>query len=377
MLDGLKNKMEKEQPPKMPVHVARAMMQTLDEHRPEKGMQEWVAGVKVAACGEYGDWTAPIPEEHVELFDQDGVADLKHMVKLPWSELSRTWMDTAPYNVTAPALRTAAASFDPDTSKWSWEGSSEKQVPGGWTTAYESNLSYKKWNEMRYGAPLSVPIKVKEEQRQTLVDFRGASLTRLKKCGAMWRPVVYMTDKIFGSMTAMTALGLSIKSVNVLFPWNTSSLFLYHQDRADGAGGFKPLLTAIMQLTNDTSSMHVLGAGVEAMYDGFGSIQVFPSLALHRSGDSSSNTVKLVVLYTKTIKKDSISLSDEEDAELEKGASQFAETSAPVAGPSVLSPSVVKPDPDESEDAPPAEPEVEPKPTGKGKGKGKALKRVM
>ena len=117
-------------------------------------------------------------------------------------------------------------------------------------------------------------------------------------------PGTKLLDSVAHELKAIFGFGFGVspKVVHVLFHWNAHSFFTYHKDE-DGD------FTAIVNLTYGNSSMHVAGK-VEAVYDGIGSTQLFPSKVFHRSGPAPRRCVKVAIFFNKT---ELISLPDEDE----------------------------------------------------------------
>ena len=83
---------------------------------------------------------------------------------------------------------------------------------------------------------------------------------------------------------------VTCKAVHVLFHWNAHSFFTYHLDE-DGD------VSAIVNLSHGEASMHVSGCE-KAVYDGIGSMHIFPTNVFHRSGDAPRRCVKVAFFFS-------------------------------------------------------------------------------
>ena len=205
--------------------------------------------------------------------------------------------------------------------EWFWGGDhrGKEIVKSGWDGAYDHVLSAipHKTSSVTGVSVTSKPLTPEErewEQRMAIIDMRDKTVNKLFRLSYVDNLYVRICTKLFGSVQAiLQAAGIAVKGVNLIHTANRSVLFTYHTDKLDGAKGFKPFLTAVVQLTGDTTTMHVVSAKQDAQFEGFGAVHVFPSTAFHRSGTGTTNTYKMTFLFGLGSASPAISLDDDEE----------------------------------------------------------------
>jgi hypothetical protein len=188
------------------------------------------------------------------------------------------------------------AHWDFDEHKWRFEGkSADNVINGGWGgNGYSANVAHAiaKAHAPEGLVPDFQIEELKEAQRKVVVDFRP-SMAKFKML--FGSAILHVNNALFGKGHPPAEYGLELYAVNLLFFINRTALFTWHRDELHNSA--TAVLTAVLQLTGDKTSMKVAGAAQEAEYEGFGSLIAFPSAAYHRSGTGTTHTVKLTSLY--------------------------------------------------------------------------------
>ena len=266
----------------------------------------WAPGTQVAAAAEYPKATDAMKEENRVFF---GHSISRPPEQPPYSSVKAifnfstcTWpIDCSDLCVSTMQVLLGHYVVKGDGMIWSWGGAGPgEEVKPGWVEPYTNVLSMEgNPKNKRLNLPTEMSVhEVLREQRKGILDFRGFDqLKRFKKMPAFMQVYKRIVIKLFGSEQAANAAGIILSAVTLIHSQNRSCLFTYHSDSLEGAKPVKhAAFTAVVQLSGDPSSMHMAGANKEAEYT-FGTVHVFPSGAVHRSGTSTTHTYKMTLLF--------------------------------------------------------------------------------
>ena len=273
----------------------------------------WAPGTQVAAAEEYPEATDAMKEANQGFF---GSSISQAPKQAPYSSVKAifnfstcTWpLDCSDLCVSTMQVLLGHYVVKGDAMMWSWGGAGAgEEVKSGWAEAYTNVLSMggnPKNKHLALPTEMSVH-EVVREQRKGILDFRGFDqLKRFKKLPAFMQVYKRIIIGLFGSETAANAAGIVLSAVTLIHSQNRSCLFTYHSDSLEGAKPVKnAAFTAVVQLSGDPSSMHMAGANKEAEYK-FGTVHVFPSGAVHRSGTSTTHTYKMTLLFNCSVSHD-------------------------------------------------------------------------
>lgn len=174
-------------------------------------------------------------------------------------------------------------------------------IHGGWVKGYKS-VNVDKFQESK--------------QRSCVVSFKPPEVKMIRELTAgapeplhsLGKLNAYIMDSIHDICKETIAAleerddyaALTLEYVDFLFKYDNHSHFTYHQDLRDPAKGPDSVLTVVMKLTVDKTTLHVAGAGAEAKLFDIGDAQVFLSGMFHRSGDATVRTVLVSFFYSES-----------------------------------------------------------------------------
>lgn len=290
----------------------------------------WQPGQIIATAREQESADAfPAREEATEetdkLYPPMGARWLRGIQEGLANKGTRTWTGTLNNLACREALAEVLDKFNMETGGWLWlpVGGAGEEMNGGWAAEYTANLAYRdgmaKAKKDDHIAEAAVLAQNKREQKKTVVDLRGAHIIKWMQSLYLRRVYGLLQCELWGMPGAdkrMKDSGYNLISITVLFFGNRSVVFTYHKDTANSEckPSQKPTLTAVVQLTPDTTSMRVAGASEEAWFTEVGTFHAFPSAAWHRSGTATNHTVKLTFLWSLSSKPTPSAAPSEESA---------------------------------------------------------------
>jgi hypothetical protein len=287
--------------------LLRLMFWEMVQAGSEGMLEKWKPGFRIVDDTD-DVFDASIPEgaeaHNSEFYEGDEFALLKRLIHLDLCPDTRTWAFQVDQLWCVKLANHILSHWDTKSNVFSFASKDTVLLPGGWSHLYEKNVMSKGVKERPGLDKARVEEVVKSKQSVAVLDFERLGTHRtvfndLQRDPYFKQLLAMVKFQLFGIEQVL----LRIQYVHFITFVNRSVVYTYHKDSTDNGNGVASSkkgqtstnLTVVCQLSGDTTNMNVLGATAVAPYDSVGSCQAFPADVFHRSGTTTSSTVKIVL----------------------------------------------------------------------------------